>query len=139
MNTPIRTGLLLMLALVAGCGDDTTMPTTQDLATSADLAAPADLELFSCASILACVHGCGQNLVCQVGCTQDGTTAARSTFNAFTSCVAAICGPGDGGSDGCTSPTDNGAACQTCLSTAAADALNPGAPCNTEYLACAAS
>jgi hypothetical protein len=124
---------------VAGCGDDTTSATMQDLATTADMSVAADMKMLTCANILACIAGCGENLVCQLACTQNGTTAARSTFNAFGSCVAQSCGPGDGGSDGCTGPTDSSAGCQTCLSTTAANALNSGAPCNTEYLACAGS
>jgi hypothetical protein len=134
-----RIASLLMLVLFAGCGDDTTSATTQDLATGADMGVPADLKQLSCANVLACIAGCGQNLACAAACTQDGTTAARATFNAFAGCVAATCGPVDGGSDACTSPTDSSAGCQTCLSNTSANALNARAPCNAEYAACAGS
>jgi hypothetical protein len=136
----VRALVAVLLMTVAGCGDDTTSATTQDLATAgSDLSAAADLAMLSCANILDCVKGCGENLVCQLACTQNGTTVARATFSAFGSCLAQSCGAGDGGSDGCTSPTDSSNGCQTCLSTTAANALNSGAPCNTEYLACAGS
>ena len=139
MNFPTRLAALAILALFAGCGDDTTMAATQDLAAAGDLAVPADLQMLSCASVLACVNGCGQNVACQVGCTQVATTAARATFDQFAGCVAETCAPGDAGSDKCSGPTDSSAACQTCLSNAAAAALVTGAPCNAEYLACAGS
>src|SRR5277367_47235 len=117
----LRALVAVLLLVLSGCGDDTTTSTTQDLATAgSDMSAAADLASLSCANILACIAGCGQNTVCQLACTQEGTTAARATFNGLASCVAETCGPTDGGSDRCTGPTDSSPTCLTCLSNTAA-------------------
>ena len=95
--------------------------------------------MLSCANVLACVNGCGQNIACQQTCIDEATTAARATFEAFAGCVIGACGAFDGGTAKCTSPTDTSAACQTCITTTGTQALNPGATCNSEYAACAGS
>jgi hypothetical protein len=129
----------LLAAAVAGCGDDSTSTTAGDLAAVADLAVPADLSTLSCASVLACIAGCGQNLVCHGSCRDQGSTMAKSGYDAFAGCVAATCAPGDGSVGSCTSATDMSAKCLTCLSNAAAAALNAGNICHTAYAACAGS
>jgi hypothetical protein len=131
--------LVAAVALMGGCGDDTTSVTSSDLSAAADMAVPADLSQLSCANILACVAGCGQNLVCQAGCRDAGTTMSKSTYDALTGCTAATCAPGDAGSGACLNATDTHPACLTCLANAAAQALNPTSGCHTQYVACAGS
>ena len=129
--------LVVAVVLMAGCGDDTTTSSTQDLATAADLSVPLDLSTLSCASILACQAGCGQNLACQSDCRQSGTTTAKGLYDAFAGCVAARCSGDDGGTGACTGPTDTSAACRTCETDAATQAPDPAAACHAEYVACA--
>jgi hypothetical protein len=132
--------LVAVVALLGGCGDDTTSVTTSDLSASgADLAVAADLTQLGCGNILACVAGCGQNFVCQSGCREAGTTAAKSDYDALAGCTAATCAPGDGGTNACTSATDMRPSCLACLANAAAKALNVGAACHNEYILCAGS
>ncbi len=137
---------VLVVATVAifgfsGCGDDTTA-VTADLATAAggDMSAAAtDLSMLSCANILSCVAGCGQNLVCQVTCRDSGTTQSKGVFDAFAGCVALTCASGDGGSGACTSATDSQPPCLSCLANSATAAVGPSGACHTEYAACAGS
>lgn len=98
------------------------------------------MTMLSCNRVLACVAGCGQNLVCQASCRDAGTTAAKSAYDAFTGCVAAACsGVVDGGSAACSSATDPRPACQACLTNTATQAPNTTAACHGEYATCAAS
>jgi hypothetical protein len=132
--------LVAAVALFGGCGDDSTSVSTNDLAAAVgDLSVPADLSQLSCANILACIAGCGENFVCQAGCRDAGTTTAKGVYDAFAGCTAATCAPGDGGSNACMNATDMRPACLTCLVNAATKALTVGAACHTEYAACAGS
>lgn len=135
--------MLRLLAIVAaltviGCGDDTTSNNaTEDLATVSDMAVPLDMTPLSCASILSCQAGCGQNLVCQAACRDSGTTAAKGLYDAFAGCVGLSCSSADGGSGACNSPTDPRAGCQACLLNTATQAPTTTAACHAEYAACA--
>ena len=131
--------VLVAASAIAGCGDDTTSASTQDLATVSDLSVPLDMTLLSCASILSCQAGCGQNLLCQAACRDSGTTAAKGLYDAFAGCVALSCSSADGGSGACNSPTDTRAACQSCLTNTATQAPSTTAACHAEYVACASS
>jgi len=131
--------LLLAASAFVGCGDDTTAAAA-DLAAAADFSAvQPDLSVLGCGRVLACVAGCGQNLVCQSQCRDAGSTAAKGAYDAFTGCVALTCSSVDGGTAACTSATDTRPACQTCLSNTSTQAPNAGAPCHSEYAACAAN
>lgn len=126
------------VVLLAGCGDDTSAGAA-DLAASADLSVSPDLTILGCGRVLACVAGCGQNLVCQSVCRDAGSTAAKSAYDAFVGCVALTCSSADGGTAACSSASDTRPACQTCLTNSATQAANVGAPCYSEYAACAGS
>lgn len=132
--------LLFLVAAVAmvGCGDDTTS-STQDLATVSDLSVPLDMSSLSCANIVSCQAGCGQNLVCQIACRDSGTMAAKATYDSFAACLVLTCAPVDGGTKSCTSATDNSAACRACLANASVQAMTAGGACSSEYGACASS
>ena len=137
---------LLALASVAllagagfGCGDDTTTTTVADMTAVADMTVttPHDMTQFTCAQILTCAQGCS-DAACQATCASEGTTMGKQLIGAFTTCLFETCGPGDGGNDSCTSLTDTSAGCATCLNnTAQAAAIGGGAPCSTEFHACA--
>jgi hypothetical protein len=131
--------LVAAVALMGGCGDDTTSLAGGDLAAAADLAVPADLAQLSCANILACVAGCGQNLVCQAGCRDAGTTTSKGVYDVLAGCTAETCAPGDAGSGACQNATDTHTACLTCLANAAAHAVDPTSGCHTQYVTCAGS
>jgi len=137
--TASRILFLVAAAAIIGCGDDTTSPTTHDLATVSDLSVPLDMSSLSCANILACRAGCGQNLVCQAACHDSGTAAAKSADDAFVACLVLACAPVDGGTKSCTSATDSSPACITCLANTATQAMSPGGPCYSEYSTCASS
>ncbi len=132
-----RIVFFLAALTAAGCDDDTTSTTTGDLAAVGDLAVPTDLSQLSCANILSCVAGCGQNLVCQSGCRDAGTTMSKSLYDALTGCTAATCAPGDGSAGACMNATDMRPSCLTCLVNAAAAALNTSNICHAEYVTCA--
>lgn len=129
--------VLVAAAALVGCGDDTTSSATHDLATVSDMAVPLDMTPLSCASILSCQAGCGQNLVCQAACRDSGTTAAKGLYDAFAGCVALSCSADDGGSAACSSATDTSAGCQACLLNTATQAPTTTAACHAEYAACA--
>lgn len=130
--------LTAALAAAGGCGDDTTMTAAgTDLAAVADLSVPVDLAQLSCDNILVCRRACGQNHVCQQTCRQEGTTAARASYDALLGCLAEHCADVDGGTKACSSATDASAGCLTCLATSFDAAIGTGAACHTEYATCA--
>lgn len=135
----LRPLAILALLTLVGCGDDTTNSPTQDLATVSDLSVPLDMTPLSCASILSCQAGCGQNLVCQAACRDSGTTMAKGLYDAFAGCVALSCSSADGGSGACNGPTDPRPACQSCLTNTTTQAPSTTATCHAEYVACASS
>jgi hypothetical protein len=140
MRTLLAVASLMMLVGAGfGCGDDTTAATA-DMTLGPDMSAiPHDMTTLTCAQILACVQGCAGNTTCDATCVSEGSTNGKALIGAFTTCLAETCGPGDGGNDSCTSLTDTSTACANCLnSTGTNAALGGGAPCSTEFAACAA-
>jgi len=134
-----RLFVLVAALALAGCGDDSSAPMATDMAVVADLSVSADLMTLTCANVLSCVVGCGQNLVCQNGCRQSGSTAAKGLFDAYGACLVLTCSPVDGGVQSCTSPTDNSSTCRTCLANAGVQSMTTGGACHTEYSACASN
>ena len=139
MNLSTRIASLLMLVLFAGCGDDTTSATTQDLATVSDMSVSSDLKMLTCANILACISGWRPEPRLS-GCVLKKARPPRARPStpslaawpppAAPSTVAATAAP---------VPPTAAPAAQTCVSNTAANALNASAPCNAEYAACAGS
>ena len=126
-----------MLALVAaaGCGDDTTSGAA-DMTMSADLHAPAgDMAKLNCGQLLKCVSACTSQ-TCAGMCIAAASSTAAGKAQTLATCIFGHCGPVDGGSGMCTSPTDSSNACTQCEA-AAVGATGQG-PCGPAYAACQA-
>ena len=136
----LLTVVSLLLLAAPGCGDDTTTMTSTDMAIGADMSAsPHDMATLSCAQVLSCTSAC-TTLTCYAGCITSGSTAAQGRFNAFSGCLFAACGTGDGGGTGmCTSNSDTSPTCLACVNSTGTAAATTGNPCNTQFAACAAN
>lgn len=133
--------LSLLIAAGFGCGDDTTTPTTMDMAMSADLTANAGdmAKIQTCAAVLSCIGGCSGNAQCSVACQTNQSAAAAQYWTPFAGCVYLSCAQVDGGSGMCPYPptTNPDAACQQCLGAAFVGSMQTGGACNAQYSACA--
>jgi hypothetical protein len=131
--------LSFLITAGVGCGDDTSSGTSGDMAAKADMAAPGGdmAKTATCAAILSCIGACGNNGACQTGCYTNASTTAQNGFNPLLACMVSNCGPGDGGSGACTSPTDTSGACQLCLGMVFSGAMTAGMPCHAEFTNCA--
>jgi hypothetical protein len=116
----------LLLFAAPGCGDDTT-GTTTDMP-----AAAGDMAKLNCGELVQCVSGCTMPdpEPCVMQCVANATTEAADKASALLSCLFGVCGPVDGGSGSCTSPSDVSAACQACQGAAVEN------QCMAQYSAC---
>ena len=131
----------LVLLVAPGCGDDTTMQST-DMAMSLDMTAPTGdmAKIATCQGIISCIAGCSGNAQCSLNCQVNASASAEQYFQPFAVCLYGNCSTADGGTGDCPLPptTNPSQACGQCLGSGFVSATMAGKPCHTEYANCAA-
>jgi hypothetical protein len=111
--------LVLCLAPIAGCGDDSS---------AVDMSAAGN----NCLAVVTCAGMCNGNMTCVSGCIAKGTPKAMTEFNNLFMCAYGVCTkPGDGGAAACSSNSDGSTGCVTCVTNS-----GQSPSCMTQLSAC---
>jgi hypothetical protein len=144
----LRTPIVVIVLLAAGCnGDDTQATCTTNCDAAVVDTGP---QILKCSELVTCLNSCDptdpRDMSCQSKCFALASGPAQALLRAAVQCAVRACGPGDGGLGRCANQQDTSMDCNVCFGNAIAGGATglscmPGddpacADCATEFSTC---